>query len=185
MEDNTYYSFNLRDLYAMIAFDEKELLKQTDKNTALNYFYPANQIYNLISYLKNKKICNQHVYILIPNLRDIYLNHINQLSENEQNSLKVDIEDKDLPRLKLINSKISEKYDYFHLPEYFNFYKNHGDITFYDYVLLTVPDFVSLINNNEQINLILDGTNIIINLDYKRYDFWDNVDQKNLDKVIC
>ena len=115
-------------------------------------------------------VCDYTVSIIIHALRDLYWANRYLLSEDEITQLDIATQTP-LPSFKNIFEYSSlEKYGkIFNTP----LFQLFGDITPYSVINIPVKHFIESININAPIQAQLVGTDIIIQLDYELYDFWD------------
>lgn len=140
---------------------------------------------NIVSYLNNKikrgdNICNHVITIVIISLRDLFWNDRGKLTKEENKQLEIAMR-QPLPKFKnVFNYKTLEPL----LNNYpFPIYQMFGIITPYSVIHIPVSYFIQAINNKLPIDIELSGTNTIIRLDYKDYDFWDESLNSIVDKI--
>ena len=129
---------------------------------------------DIFSYLRknvNSSMYNDIITIVHPSFRDIYWRN-RELLDMEDLNLLDSIITRPLPQFKNV-------FDYEYLSEYSDkinmlIYHLYGDITPFIVLHIKVKDFIETINNNEELNIKLKDINVVINLEYKPYDFYDH-----------
>jgi hypothetical protein len=125
---------------------------------------------DLVKNYANVSSCTQTVNIIIHSLRDLYWNNRHMLPAEEVKILEI--------LMKFPLPKFKNIFDYDSLKSFRDtigtpMYQLFGDITPFSVISIPVRHFIESINNNIPIQVQLSGTNIVIQLDYQPYDFWD------------
>lgn len=137
-------------------------------NPNIDYtFVPGNiivhQLHRTGKFNKNTDI----ITFVIPGLRGLYWDNREQLSIEEQLLLDLTM-DEDMVKFK-------ERSD--------DVYQINGELSEFDVLYIPVNNFVEIFNAKNPIQLVLQGTNILIQLDYEPHDFWDDDEQKIIDII--
>jgi hypothetical protein len=168
IESDPIYDFNGYRRYEQGR--EAAIRAVNDYKLGSKHFLRTTNLYGYLDRTINER-CNDIITIVIPNLRNVYFNNRQRLSEEERRKLTVAVQEP-LPKFKSI-------YDYpdleilateAHVPEY----QVYGDITKYDVLHLPVRLFVEQINKREPLIFILKDVNVKISLSITPDDFWDN-----------
>lgn len=151
-----------------------------------NFFFKSNDIFKLLFDVfkgKNqKKYCNYFITLVIPNLRNLYWDNRDQLPEEEVNLLKKYMKDP-LPVFYNIYNYNSINNNPKKNDDGLIRYQLLGSINPYDVVIIPLINFIDYINNEKNIEIQLEKTNIIIYLPYHKYDLWDDSKNKIIDYI--
>ncbi len=137
---------------------------------ASDLFLSSNDIFGYLSKNITSSMCDDIITIVINNLQDLYWNNRSLLTQEEEHLLEIDT-NKIPPTFKNI-------FEYKHLTKYSNkiytpIYQLYGDITPHTSLYIPVKDFIKSINIKEPIHVRLENIDIIIQLDYELYDFFN------------
>lgn len=128
-------------------------------------FMPGNKLFPYLSHHLDSNTIKQYVILLIPGLRNKYYERRHLLPKDEQILLN-------LSMLRPMPNMVFNGDDNNPL------YQVHGHITPFDIISFPVPYFIRYINQSLPIKVILDPIDIVIEVQYKLYDFWDKERQK-------
>lgn len=125
-------------------------------------------------------VCNDTITIVIHSLRDLYWNMRNTLQREEVDHLEVAMK-QPLPRFKNIFEyrALESSRDVNPSP----LYQLFGTITQFSVIHIPVKHFIMSINDKQPLQVMLSGTNVIIQLDYEAYDFWDPETQSLIESI--
>lgn len=172
MNQNVVIPLWLRDIYAIIQ--EVPLYSLQDNENVNERFIEGNNIINYIYNSGNnlpKNFGSYTITFIISNLRNLYWNNKNSLREDDRDSLSSSLKYR-LPKFEEDN-----------IFDNIVTYKLNGTITPFNILTISVRDFVERINKKLPIDLLLDGTNVIISIRYEKYDFWNESTQSIIDNV--
>lgn len=142
------------------------------KNT--NFFISGGDVFGYLNRHLDREICNYTVSIVIRGLRDLYWNNRLTLPRDE------DVQLDNAMRQPLPSFKNIFDYDEINTIEGIDelidipVYQLFGTITPYSVIHIPVRHFIQSLNINAPIRVALADTNIIIQLDYQQFDFWDS-----------
>ena len=152
---------------ALESMENEFMLGQGDVFNANSKFYISGG--DIFNYLNDNKKCDDIITIVIVGLKNLYWNHKDQLDETEISSLSFYLTKK-LPSFEdIFDYKKVEKYN---KSVTYPVYQLFNDITPYDVLYVSVSDFVDILNKGEKLHIPIEGTDIIIRLDYELYDFY-------------
>lgn len=156
----------------------KELLIQGIEKSEI--FLSGANVFGYLNRNLSKQICNQTVTIVIHSLRDLYWNNRHTLPQEVVTNLEVALRDP-LPTFK----NMFEYESIQNLSESINLtlYQLFGTITPFSVLHIPVSYFIEALNAKVPIQIALENTNIIIQLDYEQYDFWDTISESMVDYV--
>lgn len=145
-----------------------------------NIFISGGDVFGYLSRKIRRKNCNGVVTIVINSLRDLYWDNRQTLPREEVTQLEIALH-RPLPKFKNIFEykslqSLSETID---LP----LYQMFGTITPYSVIHIPIKYFVRMLNDKMPIQVALSGTNIIIQLDYAQYDFWDPISKSLIEYI--
>lgn len=146
---------------------------------SLHFLTGDNMFAYVYKMIKSDK-CSHKITFVVPGLRNLYWNHRKQLSDSDLSELKI-----------AMNKPEPTFHDIFVYDRMFEYKKNAdvseyqiiGSITPFDVVHLPMIKFVYLLNNKGKLLFKLMSTNVILELQYEKYDFWDNEYNKLLENI--
>jgi hypothetical protein len=150
----------LRDVYFIIS---KSKVKK-DPDHDLFGLIAGNRITDELIGKNNR---NKRITLFVPGLRGIYWQYRNRLSVQDQEQLDITMDRADLEILDDIT------YTPGFPPKIVESYLARGPLTKYDVLTISVKDFIQHFNKSLPLRLELDHTNVIVQISYKPYDFWD------------
>ena len=175
--DVAIYSMWLRDTYARI---EKHPIFEFDTELMSNSvitFISGKDIPRYIS--KYETSCGDIITLLIPGLQRIYWENITLLKKEEADVLHAEKENITKPKFIGVYEGKNVPEDI--IPEY-NLVSKIGH---YDSIYVSVAYFVESFNNKIPIEILLDGTNVHIQLHYRKYDSWDPENERVIENILC
>lgn len=177
---NTYAYIGPNRIYNLNGYSEIDESSENDAVSATSLtegglFITGDNLIKYFSRYMNNNLCKYFITIVLPGLRDIYSDNRNTLSNDEQSLITIAVR-KLLPSFHDIYKyqslfKLESKTE-------ISEFQVIGMITPYDIVHIPVEYFINKINNGEPISILLESTNIIIQLSYTNYDCWDDEQQK-------
>lgn len=144
-------------------------------------FFSGGDIFTQLSRNQSQAgLCDQTITIVIHSLRDLYWNIRSVLSREETAQLEVALK-QPLPRFKNIfeYSKFENARDRSPIP----LYQMFGTITPFSVIHIPVKHFIEALNAKQPLQVILAATEVMIQLDYKDYDFWNPETQSLLTHI--
>jgi hypothetical protein len=177
----TIYPFWIRDTYIRLApfplltdisYEEESKDSETaayDGRDDMDTLYLSGK--NIFQYLAHNEYNDDLILsFVITSLRDLYYNNRKQLPQQEQ-ILLTNLMHTTIPSFKdIFEYKSLTKYrDHYEFP----LYQVMGYVTPYSVLHVPIRHFIDSVNMNAPIQCELDGTNIIIQLDYREYDLFD------------
>lgn len=138
--------------------------------TKSDLFLSGGDVFIYLNRNLDHEVCSQTINIIIRNLHDLYWTNRDTLSEIQIRQLEIALK-QPLPTFKNIfeYKSLDQLRNTINMPMFQLF----GTITPFNVIYVPVIDFIESINKNEPIRAILPGTDIIIELHYQPYDFWD------------
>lgn len=145
-----------------------------------NIFLNGGDVFAYLSRNLDSLLCTGVITLVVTSLRDLYWDNRSTLPQDELTQLELAM-NRPLPVFKNIFEykslqNIGESVD---VP----LYQMFGTITPYSVVHVPVIHFIRALNDKIPIRVSLEYTNIILQFDYERYDFWDPV-RKSLVEYI-
>lgn len=125
---------------------------------------------NLVLSDNAMSICNYTVTIVITNLRDLYWNNRHILPQDIVVELELAMKTV-LPKFKNVFEYLQETNN---LPNV-ALYQMFGTVTPFSVLHIPVNYFIEALNNKVPLQVSLEHTNVTIQLDYEKYDFWDRI----------
>lgn len=145
-----------------------------------NLFLSGADVFGYLNRNINRELCDQTVTIVIHSLRDLYWNNKQTLPREIVSNLEIALRDP-LPTFKNVFEYISIQ----NLSESLDLplYQMFGTITPFSVLHIPVTYFIEALNAKVPIQVALENTNIIIQLDYEQYDFWDTISESMVDYI--
>jgi hypothetical protein len=174
---DTYARIQSDSLYDLKGYNEENVNSEMGARDSLSkgisksdLFLSGGDVFIYLNRNLDHGVCSQTVSIIIHGLRDLYWTNRSMLSIDELPLLQLAMR-QPLPTFKnIFEYKSLEPFrDIINTPMYQLF----GIITPYSVIHIPVRHFIESINRNEPIQAALTGTDIIIQLNYQPYDFWD------------
>lgn len=133
-------------------------------------FLSGGDVFTYLNRNLSRNLCDQTVTIVIHSLRDLYWNIRQTLPREEVNQLEIALR-YPLPRFKDIfeYSSLEALRDTIPSP----LYQLFGTLTPFSVIHIPVRHFIDTINRGNPIRVALTDTDIVIELHYEAYDFWD------------
>lgn len=146
----------------------RDALQQEAIGADSGLFRSGDDIFSYLS--KRSDLCNQTITFVIIGLRDLYWNNRGNLSREEIGKLEYALR-YPLPSFKNVfeYKNLDDQRGVIPVPVYQLF----GTITAFSVIHIPVRHFVEALNTQQPLRVALSGTNIILELQYKPYDFWD------------
>ena len=184
----------LRDIYAKIEpypltnmdgadtdivnSNETELMAMNELAKPLpqtSFFIRGNEIYSYLTRYLNAATCNYTITFVIVSLRDLYWNQRQNLNTEQLTELD-----------DAMNKSLPEFHSIFDYPSLSNIgstmatslFQLFGTITPFNVIHVPVRDFITAINKQAMIPVLLPELNIILQLSYEIADFWDVLSQQ-------
>lgn len=182
----------LRDTYAFIhsepiynfqgPLNESDTAEEIAKDflqTGSNLFISGGDVF---TFLSRNNLCDHTITLVIHSLRDLYWSVRNSLPREEVDRLEIALK-QPLPHFKNIfeYKKLESKRDSYPSP----LYQMFGTLTPFSVLHIPVRHFIQALNAQQPLQVVLNGTEIMIQLDYKLYDFWDPATQSLITHIPC
>lgn len=170
--------YNLQGPFRENIHTEEAARQLLTKN--INLFLSGADVFSYLNRNISKGVCNQTVTIVIHSLRDLYWNYRKILPHETVSNLEMAMREP-LPTFKNVFEyksiqQLSESID---LPQYQMF----GTLTPFSVLHIPVRFFIESLNAGVPIQIALEDTNIIIQLDYEKFDFWDTITKSLIDYI--
>lgn len=145
-----------------------------------NIFLSGADVFSYLNTRINKQLCNQTVTIVIRSLRDLYWDNRHSLPSDVLTELEIAMKEP-LPTFKNMfeYKSMQNLSESIKLP----LYQLFGTITPFSVLHIPVSYFIEALNAKVPIQIVLENTNIIIQLDYEQYDFWDIISESMVDYI--
>jgi hypothetical protein len=158
--------FVTEDIQSSVA--ARDALQQEVAGTSSDLFRSGADIFSYLS--EHLDLCGQTITFVIIGLRDLYWTNRDNLSREEIDKLHVALR-YPLPNFKNIfeYKNLDSQRGVIPVP----LYQLFGTITAFSVIHVPVKYFIAALNAQQPLRVALSGTNIVIELQYRPYDFWD------------
>jgi hypothetical protein len=191
---NQVFTLRLNSTFAWVAPEPimafsgyKEINKVSEANARRSVVLPIRESGNfisgnkVISYLyQDPSQINNIITLAVPGLRGMIWEYRRSVVEAQRPAIEASI---DRPLFEFYNI-----YDYSSVSETsrdddLSQYQLIGKVSQFDVLHITVADYVAYINNNVPITITIPNSELVVELYYDTYDFWDEAYQTILNNI--